>query len=53
VEITTMLDALRTFVVEMEQKGPERHIYSNFLQGMSSLPVYLKGDLSKVPDWED
>ena len=53
VEITAMLDALRTFVVEMEQKGPERHIYSNFLQGMSSLPVYLKGDLSKVPDWED
>lgn len=53
VEVTTMLDALRTFVVGMEQKGSERHIYSNFLQGMSSLPVYLKGDLSKVQDWED
>jgi cytochrome P450 len=53
VEITAMLDALRTFVAEMGQKAPERYIYSNFLQGMSSLPVYLKGDPSKVTDWDD
>lgn len=53
VEITAMLDALRVFVAQMGQKGPEKYIYSNFLQGMRSLPVYLKGDLSKVQDWED
>jgi cytochrome P450 len=53
VEIATMLDALRTFVAEAGQTAPERYIYSNFLQGMSSLPVYLKGDPSKASGWED
>lgn len=52
-EITAVLDALRTFVTDMGQAGQERHLYSNFLSGMSSLPIYLTGDLSKGADWED
>lgn len=42
VEISAMLDALRTLVAKIEQSGPEGYIYSNFLSGMSSLPVSLK-----------
>jgi cytochrome P450 len=52
VEITAMLDALRAFVADVRQTGPERYIYSNFLQGMSSLPVHLKAE-PKAADWED
>ena len=44
VEIATMLDVLRSSVDEVEQTSPEHYIYSNFLQGMSSLPVYFKGN---------
>lgn len=39
VEIAAMLDGLRTHVRTIEQTGPERWIYSNFLAGMSSLPI--------------
>ncbi|MFD8813369.1 cytochrome P450 [Streptomyces sp. NPDC059627] len=42
IEIRAMLDALRTFVSGIRQTGPERWIYSNFLTGMSSLPVVLE-----------
>lgn len=40
-EIAAMLDALRDRVAHIEQTGDERRIYSNFLTGMSSLPVSL------------
>lgn len=53
VEICAMLDALRTFVTRMDQKGPEQHIYSNFLSGMSSLPISLDSDLSGLSSWEE
>jgi cytochrome P450 len=43
VEINAMLDGLRTLVADIAQTGPARRIYSNFLSGMSSLPVELKG----------
>jgi cytochrome P450 len=46
VEIAAMLDAMRTFVTRIEQTGPEQRIFSNFLSGMSSLPISLEGDLS-------
>jgi cytochrome P450 len=44
VEINTMLDGLRSLVGKIEQAAPERWIYSNFLNGMSSLPVALERD---------
>jgi cytochrome P450 len=53
VEISTMLDALRTFVTKVEQAGPERHLYSNFLSGMTSLPITIQGDLAAVRRWEE
>ncbi|MCP2343542.1 cytochrome P450 [Actinomadura rupiterrae] len=43
VEINAMLAGLRDRVSGIEQTGPGRPIYSNFLSGMSSLPVILKG----------
>jgi cytochrome P450 len=43
-EIRAMLDALRSFVGAVRQTGPERWIYSNFLTGLSSLPVVLERD---------
>jgi cytochrome P450 len=42
VEINAMLEGLRDRVSTIEQTGPGRWIYSNFLTGMSSLPVILK-----------
>lgn len=44
VEISAMLDGLRTYVSDIEAAGAGRYIYSNFLSGMSSLPVILKRD---------
>ncbi len=41
VEINAMLDGLRTLVGCIGDAGPGRRIYSNFLSGMSSLPVTL------------
>jgi cytochrome P450 len=41
VEINAMLDGLRTLIGRIEEAGPGRRIYSNFLSGMSSLPVIL------------
>lgn len=43
VEINAMLEGLRDRVTEIRQTGPGQHLYSNFLSGMSSLPVILKG----------
>lgn len=43
IEIHAMLDGLLTFVDSIEPAGPARRIYSNFLSGVSSLPVVLKG----------
>lgn len=44
VEIGALLEALRAQVGGIEQTAPERRIYSNFLSGMSSLPVALSPD---------
>jgi cytochrome P450 len=51
VEIVAMLDGLRKFVGTIEQRGPERWIYSNFLSGMSSLPVAFSADPSGLREW--
>lgn len=51
VEINTMLEGLRTFVRRIEQTGPERWIYSNFLSGMSSLPVVLEADSASTDEF--
>ncbi len=42
VEIGALLDVLRTLVAEVEPAGPHRYFYSNFLTGVSSLPVTLR-----------
>jgi hypothetical protein len=47
------LDGLRTFVRDIEQTGPGRRIYSNFLSGMSSLPVTLKADPAGPSTWRE
>jgi cytochrome P450 len=43
-EIGAVLTGLRDLVADMEQTGPARPVYSNFLSGLSSLPVALKGE---------
>jgi cytochrome P450 len=42
VEITAMLDCLRTFATRVELAGTPRRIYSNCLSGLSTLPVVLQ-----------
>jgi Cytochrome P450 len=42
VELRTLLDELRTSVRSMEPAGNERYFYSNFLSGISGLPVTLE-----------
>lgn len=42
-EISAVLAGLRDLVAEMEQTGPALPVYSNFLSGISSLPLALKG----------
>jgi cytochrome P450 len=51
-EISEMLDALRAFVAAVECTGPTRRIYSNFLTGMSSLPVRLVPDVAALTQTE-
>ncbi|MFF4054734.1 cytochrome P450 [Streptomyces sp. NPDC001668] len=41
-EIGAVLEGLRDQVEVMEQTGPARPVYSNFLSGLSSLPLTLK-----------
>jgi cytochrome P450 len=41
IEITAMLEGFRALVGGIAEAGPARRIYSNFLSGMSSLPVTL------------
>lgn len=53
VEIHAMLDGLRTFVRAVEQTGPTRRLYSNFLSGMSSLPVRLTADPGGPSRWRE
>jgi cytochrome P450 len=53
IEINAMLDGLRAFVRSIQQAGPERWIYSNFLSGMSSLPVIMERDPASAVSWED
>jgi cytochrome P450 len=53
VEINAMLDGLRTFVGKIEQTENEQFIYSNFLSGMSSLPVSLERAEDVSPHWEE
>jgi cytochrome P450 len=42
-EIGAVLAGLRDLVAEWEQTGPTRPVHSNFLSGLSSLPLALKG----------
>ncbi|MFD3496885.1 cytochrome P450 [Streptomyces sp. NPDC058676] len=42
-EIGAVLEGLRDLVAQWEQTGPARPVYSNFLSGISSLPLTLKG----------
>ncbi|MFH8386635.1 cytochrome P450 [Kitasatospora sp. NPDC018058] len=44
VELGAVLEGLRTVASDIEPTGPARPIYSNFLFGLSSLPVRLKPD---------
>ncbi|WP_225447494.1 cytochrome P450 [Streptacidiphilus sp. PB12-B1b] len=45
-EVTAMLDALRSFSSGFEIAGPVKHFHSNFLTGLSSLPVSFEPDLA-------
>ncbi|MDT0542832.1 MULTISPECIES: cytochrome P450 [Streptomyces] len=40
-ELTALLESLRQLVAKAEPAGPPRYVYSNFLSGMSALPVAL------------
>jgi cytochrome P450 len=42
VEIGALLEELRTLVAAVQPAGPPRYFYSNFLTGVSSLPVTLE-----------
>jgi cytochrome P450 len=53
VEISALLDALRKVALKIDQAGPERYIYSNFLSGMSSLPVAMEGNLAEASRWDE
>jgi cytochrome P450 len=53
VEITAMLDGLRTFVVSMDADGHAQPIYSNFISGVCSLPITLTPDLQGASRWQD
>lgn len=48
-EITAMLAGLRALVSDIAPAGPARPVYSNFLSGLSSLPVTLTADRRRVP----
>ncbi|WP_069758814.1 cytochrome P450 [Streptomyces sp. LUP47B] len=41
-EIGAVLEGLRDLVEDMEQTGPAKPVYSNFLSGLGSLPLVLK-----------
>ncbi|NEA98682.1 cytochrome P450 [Streptomyces sp. SID13726] len=41
-EIGAVLEGLRDQVADLEQTGPAKPVYSNFLNGLSSLPLTLK-----------
>lgn len=41
-EIGAVLEGLREQVVHLERTGPAKPVYSNFLNGLSSLPLALK-----------
>ncbi|KUN96934.1 cytochrome P450 [Streptomyces caeruleatus] len=41
-EIGAVLAGLRDLVAQMEQTGPAKPVYSNFLSGLSTLPLALK-----------
>jgi amino acid adenylation domain-containing protein len=51
VELAAMLDGLATFVADITPAGQPQPIYSNFLSGMSSLPVALRAAPS--PQWSE
>ena len=53
VEIIAMLDGLRTFASRIEQMGTELRIYSNFLSGISSLPVIMEGETNGLASWQE
>jgi cytochrome P450 len=53
VEITAMLDGLRTLVRRIDRNGPERWVHSNFLTGMSSLPITVEADPAGLSAWRE
>jgi cytochrome P450 len=53
IEINAMLDGLRSFVSRIGQAGDERRIFSNFLSGMSSLPVTMEGEPNALARWNE
>ena len=46
VEVTALLDALRTFAADIEVVGETQCFHSNFLTGLSSLPVRFAPDVA-------
>jgi len=48
VEVGEMLSALRTFADDFEIAGPVERIHSNFLTGVSSLPLRLRPDSAEL-----
>lgn len=41
-EVGALLESLRDYVTEIVENGPPQYIYSNFLAGVTSLPLILK-----------
>ncbi|SCK30695.1 Cytochrome P450 [Streptomyces sp. SceaMP-e96] len=53
VEVSELLDALRTFTRGFEITGPPQRIHSNFLTGFSSLPVRFDADPAGLESYAD
>ncbi|MEU0088895.1 cytochrome P450 [Streptomyces sp. NPDC006274] len=51
VEINAMLDALRTAVISVEPAGPVQPVFSNFLNGLGSLPIRFGLDRQGMDEW--
>ncbi|HZX37991.1 MAG TPA: cytochrome P450, partial [Streptomyces sp.] len=45
-ELTALLESLRDLVAVAEPAGPQQYVYSNFLSGLSALPVALTAERS-------
>ncbi|WP_211244276.1 cytochrome P450 [Actinospica robiniae] len=52
-EVSALLAALRTFTTRFEVTGPVTHFHSNFLTGLSSLPVRFTPDEVGLRTYEE